>query len=173
MADKTIVLTMFGENDSVESISISMFNTTDQYYQNRNNAKNYCENLNSLELKENKWVYASIVEENEKILIKKPFEINITNFDIINDFDDRSLQKIFREISPTNLAMALKGTNEKAKEKVFKNVSKRMAEMIKEEMEITDSISNEYVTKSRKKIIEIIKHLTSTGEIIMPHGKNI
>jgi flagellar motor switch protein FliG len=171
--DKTIVLTMFGKNDSVESISVSIFDATNPYYPNKNNAKNYCENINGLELKDDKWVYASIVEENEKILLKKPFEINITNFDIINDFQDRSLQRVFREISPTNLAIALKGTNEKTMEKVFKNVSKRIVEIIKEEMEITNNIGNEYVMESRKKVIEIIKQLHRTGEIVLPGSINI
>jgi flagellar motor switch protein FliG len=175
MVDKTIVLTMFGKNDSVESISVSIFETTTVNIYNpvKNNAKNYCENINGLELKNDKWVYASIVEENEKIILKKPFDINITNFDIINDLDDRCLQRIFREISPTNLAIALKGTNEKTKEKVFKNVSKRIVEVIKEEMEITNNAGNEYVMESRKKVIEIIKQLHRTGEIVLTGSINI
>jgi hypothetical protein len=107
MTDKTIVLTMFGKNDSVENISVSLFDTTDSYYKN-NNAENFCANINNLELKDNNWVYASIVKENEKIMMKKPFEINVANFAIINALDDYALQKIFREASPHEYCNSVK-----------------------------------------------------------------
>jgi flagellar motor switch protein FliG len=168
MIDKTIVLTMFGKDDFVENISVSVFDKSTEYYPNQSNAKNYCENINGLELKDNKWVYANIIEENEKILMKKPFEINLTNFEIISDLHDRSLQRILREVSISNLAAALKGTTEKIKEKVYKNISKRVLETLKEEMELANNVDNEYVMLSRKRIIEVIKHLCYTGEIVLP-----
>ena len=170
MVDNTIVLTMFGKDDFVESISVSVFDKSTEYYPNQSNAKNYCENINGLELKENKWVYANIIDENEKIMMKKPFEINLTNFEIINDLHDRSLQRVLRDVSITTLAAALKGTNEKIKEKVYKNISKRVLETLKEEMELINNVEkdNEYVMLSRKNIIEVIKHLCYTGEIVLP-----
>lgn len=54
-------------------------------------------------------------------MISKPFEIDTPNFEIINALDDRALQKIFREVSTTNIAMALKDANDETKEKVFRN----------------------------------------------------
>ena len=173
MQDRTIVLTMFGKNESVESISISLFDNSGSYYYPKSNAGNYCENINGLELKDNKWVYAGVIDENEKIILKKPFEINITNFEMINDFDDRSIQRVFREVSSTNLAIALKGTNEKTQEKVFKNVSKRIAAIIKEDMELNNNVNDVHIMESRKKIIEVIKQLFRTGEIVLPGGINI
>lgn len=166
MADKAIVLTMFGENDSVENVSVSLFDATGSYYSKNNNAENYCENINNLELKDNKWVYASVIEDNEKIRMKKPFAIDVTNFEIIDTLDDRALQKIFREASTTNIAIALKDVNEETKEKVFRNVSKRIAAIIKEDMEL-NNICNEDVIIARKKIIEIIKQLNRDGNIII------
>jgi flagellar motor switch protein FliG len=171
MTDKTIVLTMFGKNDSVENISISLFDTIGSYYKD-NNAENFCENINNLELKDNKWVYASVIEENEKIMMKKPFEINVANFERINALDDRALQKIFREASPTNIAIALKDVNEETKEKIFRNVSKRIAAIIKEDMELNNT-GNENVIIARKKIIEIITQLNRTGEIVIAGDINI
>ncbi|GHT99094.1 hypothetical protein FACS1894142_6300 [Spirochaetia bacterium] len=172
MADKAIVLTMFGENDSVENVSVSLFDATGSYYSKNNNAENYCENINNLELKDNKWVYASVIEENEKIRMKKPFAIDVANFEIIDTLDDRALQKIFREASATNIAIALKDVNEETKEKVFRNVSKRIAAIIKEDMEL-NNICNEDVIIARKKIIEIIKQLNRDGNIIIAGGITI
>jgi flagellar motor switch protein FliG len=165
MADKAIVLTMFGKDDSVENISVSLFDTGDSYYRN-NNAENFCDTINNLELKDNKWVYASIIKENEKIMMKKPFELDVAKFEIINALDDRALQKIFREASPANIAIALKDVDEETKEKVFRNVSKRIAVIIKEDMELNNT-SNENVIIARKKIMEIIKQLNRTGEIVI------
>jgi hypothetical protein len=56
----------------VESISVSLFDITGSYHSN-NNVENYCKNINALELKDNNWIYASTVEENEKVIMKKPF----------------------------------------------------------------------------------------------------
>lgn len=53
MADRNIVLTMFGKNDSIENISVSIFDTADSYY-SKYNAEKYCENINNFELKDNK-----------------------------------------------------------------------------------------------------------------------
>jgi flagellar motor switch protein FliG len=166
MEDKTIVLTMYGKDETVESISISLFDKASSYNINQNsNAINYCENINNLELKENNWVYASIIDENEKIALKKPYFFDTNNFDIINELDDRSLQKILREVSTINLAMALKNVNEETKEKVFKNMSKRASIMLKEDIEILNQVSDKDINLSKKKIIEIIKRLNRYGEI--------
>jgi hypothetical protein len=93
MEKKTIVLTMYGKNDAVENISISIFDNAGSYIYPSSNVENYCENINSLELIENNWVYASIIDENKKISLKKPFIFDTKVFDIINNLDDRALQK--------------------------------------------------------------------------------
>ncbi|MDR3124153.1 MAG: hypothetical protein LBU16_10315 [Treponema sp.] len=169
MENKTIVLTMYGKDETVESVSVSLFDTAGPYSINRNsNAINYCENINSLELTENKWVHAGIVDENEKIALKKPYVLDTNIFDIINDLDDRALQKVLREISISNLAIALKNVNEKTKEKVFNNMSKRASAMLQEDMELANQISDREINAAKKKIVEAIKHFCEIGEIVLP-----
>jgi flagellar motor switch protein FliG len=65
------------------------------------------------------------------------------------------------------LTIALKHVNEEAKEKIFRNISKRTSLAIKEEMESMNYISDKDVITSRKKIIETIKQLSGTGEIVI------
>lgn len=168
MENKTIVLTMYGKNETVECISISLFDKSNSYNINQNsNAINYCENINNLELKESNWVYASIIDENEKIILKKPYVFDTNIFDIINDLDDMALQKVLREIPTINLAIALKNVNEETKEKVFKNMSKRTSAMLKEDMETLNQISDKDINLSKKKIVEVIKYFHRTGEIVI------
>jgi hypothetical protein len=173
MAEKTIVLIMFDKNESVESISVGLFDKNGPYYSDIHNAVvSYRGNINALELKDDKWVYASIIGENEKIILKKPFEINIKHFDIINILDDKSLQRIFREVSTINLSIALQGVSEETKEKVFRNVSKRIGVIIKEDIESIENINDKDIKIARKHIIEIIKRLYKSGEIVITGGMN-
>jgi hypothetical protein len=164
MGEKTIVVTMYGKNESIESISISLFDKTAAYYpESKNSAFEYCNNINNLELKDPNWICASVVGENKKIILEKPPE-----FDIINQLDDRALQKVLRAVSGFDLAKALKGIDEKTRDQVFKNMSKRAAAMLKEDIEALRGVSRDDIRSSRKKIIDIIRRLTRTGEIVMP-----
>jgi flagellar motor switch protein FliG len=160
---KIIVLTMYGKDESIESISISLFDRAGPYYsETTNNALNYCENINDLELKDNHWIHASIVNENEKVFLLKPPKL-----DILNKLHDRSLQRVLQEVSRTDLARALRGVDEAIKEKVLKNMSKRSATMLREDMESLHEMSNDDIRSSRNRIIEAIQRLSSRGEIVV------
>ncbi|MDR1072231.1 MAG: hypothetical protein LBL45_00950 [Treponema sp.] len=162
MAEKTIVLTMYGKDDSVESFSISLFDRNELYYStSKDNAINYCDNINDIELKDGKWIYASIIAENKKIILEKP-----PKFDIVNKLDDRALQKVLREISGIDLAKAMVECNDETKEKIFKNISKRAARILKEDMEALNDVTVNEVKLSQEKIVEIINKLTNSGEIV-------
>jgi hypothetical protein len=164
LVDKTIVLTMYGKDESIESISIGLVeNKGNSYYSSsRNGALNYCMNVNDLELKDNKWVYATPIEENEKILLLKP-----SMFDMINNLDDRSIQKLLRETHNTDLAKALTDTDNTIKEKIFKNMTKVAVRMLKEDMESLHDVSPNDIKLSRNKILQTIQKLSAAGEIIV------
>lgn len=162
--EKVMALTMYGKDDSVEAVSISLFDRINSYYsESKNNAKNYCKNINAIELKDNKWIYATIVEENEKIILCKPPKFD----DIINKLDDNSLQKLLLEITRNDLAKALINTSEETMDKIIKNMSKRSAVILKEDMESFNRISKGDILSSREKIIEIIKNIPSEDELII------
>lgn len=163
MAEKTIILTMYGKKDAVECFSITLFDNIETYYsKSKNNAINYCNNINDLELNDEKWVHASIIGENTKIIIAKPH-----TFDILNKMDERCLQRVLREISNKDLAKALLDTNEAIKEKLFENMSRRSVAMLKEDMETLKDISINEIKESRNNILAIIRRLSDTGEIIV------
>ena len=177
MGDKIIVLNMYGKDENVENISISLFDREkDGYYSNgafviinqqyhqdpRNSVINYCNNINELELKDNQWISAQIIYENQKISLKKPPE-----FDIIDKLDDRSLQRVIREVDSIDLAKVLKGIDEVTKEKVLRNMSPRAATMLKEDIEALREVSLIDMKTSKKKIIETVLRLISHGEIVL------
>jgi DNA-directed RNA polymerase beta' subunit len=155
---------MYGKDESVESISIGLFdNKKNSYYStSKNGALNYCINVNDLELKDNNWIYSTIIDENEKILLLKP-----SMFEMINNLHDFSIQKLLRETEKTDWAKALIDADNKIKEKIFKNMTKISAVMLKEDMESLHEISAKDIKLSRIKIIQTIQRLSATGEIIV------
>jgi flagellar motor switch protein FliG len=162
MAAKIIVLTMYGKDDVIENISVSLFDRNEQHYsESKWNAVNYCNNINDLELKDGQWIYASIIDENKKVVLLKP-----PKFDIINKLGARDLQKVLREISNIDLAKALLETNGETKEKIYKNMSKRAAGMLKEDMETLKDVNANDIKSSQANIVEIIRRLADHGEII-------
>jgi hypothetical protein len=163
MSDKVIVLTMYGTEKSITGISIGLF---EKYsYSGNDHVLNHCKNINELALENKKWIHASIIEENGIITLKKPLEMNMG---IFLSLDDRSIQKIFREIDNQELARALIGVSVEIQNKIFKNMSERTSEMLKEDLEYMGHIPPKDVKLSQKGIFEIIKKLESIGEIIIP-----
>lgn len=89
--------------------------------------------------------------------------------DIIN-LDSTSIQRFIREIDNNELAIALKGATEEVASVIFSNMSKRMAEMIKEDMEYMGPVRLRDVEEMQQKIVNIIRQLEETGDIIIARG---
>jgi flagellar motor switch protein FliG len=160
---KTIVLTLNGTDDSVEHFSISLFDCFEGYYAaSQNNAGRYCDMINNLELTDGKWIYARIIGENEQISLEKP-----VLFSAVTSLDDHGIQRVLREVSIHDLACALVGTNKTLQEKIFKNMSKRSAQMVKEEMELVSGISAAESKSFQRKIIAALRTLSEHGEIVI------
>jgi flagellar motor switch protein FliG len=165
---KDIVITVYGHKDEIDNIAVSLFDKPDYGYSNISNAEVYCSALNKLKLEGESWVLAKIVSENA------PYSLDVfypVNFEIILRLHDRSLQKVFREVDSMDLAKALKVEEETVKEKVFRNMSPRAAQMLKEDMEFMGPIRISDIKESQEKIVQIIHHLEQTGEIIIPTSK--
>lgn len=89
--------------------------------------------------------------------------------DIIN-LDSVSIQRFIREIDNSELAVALKGATEEVREIIFGNMSKRMAEMLKEDMEFMGPVRLRDVEEAQQKIVNVIRKLEEAGEIIIARG---
>lgn len=88
-------------------------------------------------------------------------------FDDIVLVDDKGLQKVLRSVESQELAVALKAATEDVKEKIFKNMSERASEILKEEMEVTGAVRMKDVTDAQQKITRIIQDMERKGELII------
>lgn len=81
--------------------------------------------------------------------------------------DDRGFQKLLRKIETTELAIALKAASEEVREKVFRNMSSRAAEMLQEEMEDLGPVRMKEVSDAQQNITNIIQEMEAKGEVII------
>jgi len=88
-------------------------------------------------------------------------------FDNLGDLDDRSIQALLREISSESLILALKGAEEVLKEKIFNNMSKRAAEMLRDDLEAKGPVRLSEVEAAQKEILAIARRLADAGEITL------
>jgi flagellar motor switch protein FliG len=88
-------------------------------------------------------------------------------FEDIVMLDDRSIQKVLREVDQQELSKALKSVDTEVQDKIFRNMSKRAAQMLKEDMDFMGPIRLKDVEESQQKIVSIIRHLEDTGEIVV------
>jgi flagellar motor switch protein FliG len=89
--------------------------------------------------------------------------------DIVN-LDNRSIQRIIRDIENADLQLALKVASEEVREVIFKNMSKRMADTFREEMEYMGPVRLRDVEEAQTRIVSTIRRLEETGEIIIARG---
>lgn len=91
-------------------------------------------------------------------------------FEDILLLDDRSIQRVLRDVDNNELALALKGANEEVQNAIFNNLSKRLAEMIKEDMEFMGPVRMKDVEEAQQKIVNIIRKLEDSGELVISRG---
>lgn len=84
--------------------------------------------------------------------------------------DDRGIQTLLREVSTDQLLLALRGVDEGLKEKIFGNMSKRAAEMLRDDLEAAPPAKLSEVELAQKDILGIAKKLADTGEIMLGSG---
>ncbi len=91
-------------------------------------------------------------------------------FEDILLLDDRAIQRVLRDVANDDLTIALKSTNEQVQSAIFNNMSKRLAVMIKEDMEFMGPVRMKDVEEAQQKIVNIIRKLEDAGEIIISRG---
>lgn len=88
-------------------------------------------------------------------------------FDNILDIDDRGIQLLLREVQSDQLIVALKGTSQALRDKVFKNMSQRAAEMLREDLEAKGPVKLSEVEAEQKEILKIVRRLADEGQIVL------
>ena len=90
---------------------------------------------------------------------------NMFVFENLIDIDDRGIQALLREVSSEQLLLALRGADELLKEKIFKNMSKRAAEMLKDDLEAAPPARLSDVEGAQKEVLVVARRLAEAGEI--------
>ena len=91
-------------------------------------------------------------------------------FEDILMLDDRSIQRVLREVENSELAVALKNANEEVQNVIFNNMSTRLVDMIKEDMEYMGPVRLKDVEEAQQKIVNIIRKLEDSAEIVISRG---
>lgn len=121
--------------------------------------------LNNVDRGTEKIIIEALEEEDPELAeeIKKRMFV----FEDIVLLDDRSIQKVLREVDTQDLAKALKGVDAEVQEKIYRNMSKRAASLLREDMDFMGPIRLRDVEESQQKIVNIIRKLEDAGDIIV------
>lgn len=124
--------------------------------------------LNSVDRGTEKFIMETLEIENTDLAeeIKKRMFV----FEDILSLDNRSIQRFLREVDNNQLAVALKGATEEVQKVVFSNMSKRLSEMIREDIEFMGPVRLKDVEEAQQKIVNIIRKLEDAGEIVISRG---
>ncbi|MCC5880453.1 MAG: flagellar motor switch protein FliG [Idiomarina sp.] len=93
-------------------------------------------------------------------------------FENLIDVDDRGIQTLLREVEGEVLQKALKGTDDKLRAKIFRNMSKRAAELLQDDLEAMGPVRISDVESAQKDILAIARRLADSGEIMLGSGSN-
>ena len=99
--------------------------------------------------------------------LREQIQERMFDFESVNNLDDRGMQAVLREVSSDLLVLALKGASPQLRERVFKNMSSRAAEMLREDMESRGPVRLAEVEASQKEVISIVDRLVEEGTVVM------
>ncbi len=109
--------------------------------------------------------------EDENPALAEEIRRYLFTFEDFLKVDDFSIQTLLREISTDDLKLALKGASPEVKEKFFRNMSKRAADLLKEELELMPPVRITEVEKAQQNIIKTAKKLEQEGKIVLTRGE--
>lgn len=99
--------------------------------------------------------------------IAQKIQDEMFTFDNLSDLDDRAIQLLLREVQSESLIVALKGTNPELRERIFKNMSTRAAEMLREDLDAKGPVRISEVESEQKEILKIVRRLADEGQIAL------
>ena len=95
---------------------------------------------------------------------------NMFVFENLNDIDDRGFQTLLREVASEQLLLAMRGIDDGLKEKFFKNMSSRAADMLRDDLEAAAPAKLSDVEAAQKEILTVVRRLADAGEIVLGGG---
>lgn len=127
--------------------------------------KAVAEMLNSVDRGAEKNILGNLERENPELATEIKNLMFV--FEDVMLLDDRSMQRVMKEVDTKELSMALKGASEELQDKFFRNMSSRAGEMIREDMEFMGPIRLKDVEEVQQRIVDVIRRLEEDGEIII------
>ena len=109
-------------------------------------------------------------EEKETIKSQEEIRKKLFTYEDIVKLDDKSIQRVLKDIDNNVLALAIKASQKNIQDLLFKNLSNRVAEMIKEEIEIMGPVRVKDVEMAQDTIVMKIRDLEKTGEVVINRG---
>ena len=124
--------------------------------------------MNNIDRSSEKSIFDGLSSRNEELAeeIRKRMFV----FEDIVTMDDRSVQRFVRDCDPKDLVLALKAANQEVANKLFGNMSSRMAESIRDDLEITSNVRMKDVEEAQSRIVAVIRGLEEQGEIVIMKG---
>ncbi|WP_435104271.1 flagellar motor switch protein FliG [Arhodomonas sp. AD133] len=94
-------------------------------------------------------------------------------FDDLGDVDDRGIQLLLREINTDTLVLALKGADDRVKDKILRNLSRRASEMLKDDLDAKGPVRVSEVEASQKEILAVARRMADDGQIMLGGGESL
>ena len=109
------------------------------------------------------------VRETDNDLAQKIMD-NMFTFDDVEQVDDKGIQALMKEVQSESLVIALKGATPALREKIFKNMSARAAETLREDLDSRGPVRLSEVEAEQKEMLKIVRRLIDEGQIVMAGG---
>jgi flagellar motor switch protein FliG len=134
-----------------------------QQFENAGGVSTVAEILNVIDRATERSLLENLAQEDAKLVdeIRRLMFV----FDDIAKLSDRDMQAMLKNVESAQWAMALKGASEELKDKIFKNMSKRAADMLKEEMDYLGPVRLSDVEQMQQQIVDVVRRLEDLGEI--------
>jgi flagellar motor switch protein FliG len=94
-------------------------------------------------------------------------------FDNLTQLDDTSLQRVLREVDTRDLALAMRGASDDLRERIFRNLSSRAADILREDMAVSGPLRLRLVEEAQQKIVAIVRRLDEGGDIVIQRGDDV
>jgi flagellar motor switch protein FliG len=121
--------------------------------------------LNQVDRGVQKTIFDALEATNPKLV--EEIRTNLFTFDDLAKLDDRTMQRVLRDVNKSDLALSMKSAPEKLKDLIFRSVSERARETLKEEIDILGPQLAKNVYTAQRKIVEIVRTLEESGEIVI------
>lgn len=155
-------------NEVEQILERKLSSTVTQDYTQTGGVEAVVEVLNGVDRSTEKTILDSLEIQDPELAeeIKKRMFV----FEDIVTLDSRAIQRVIRDVENEDLMLSLKVASEEVKEVVFKNMSKRMADTYKEEMEFMGPVRLRDVEEAQSRIVAVIRRLEDAGEIVIARG---